>query len=344
MTAPHSPGEAKQSDLDHFAHITDPTERIFAAMNYAMDRSVGKVRNALAANNLDDNTIIVFLNDNGGTPFNDNQPLNGYKGLAWEGGIRVPMFVKAPGLQAGTFDAPYLELDLLPTVYAAAGGDVSQLNAEGVDLMPHFSGANSNNPHELLYWRNGAQWAVRKGEWKLGNPDGSTGTVLFNIALDQSETTNVASQNPAIVTDLLRAFTDWEVENHKPYWGFEPFIAPYDHFVYRTDNLPSNPNVFHSFTSGAIWRDAVSGAVAAVNRADSYANLKLEFPVQAGRQLLCRLQHSATDPTDFHAERSLLFRRFYRDFQLQRQPAARRAQCPPSCLCKISKATVRRFA
>jgi hypothetical protein len=160
--APHTPREAKQQDLDHFAHIADPDVRLKAAMNYALDRSVGQVLSALDDPNGDgntsdsvrDNTIVVFLNDNGGQVGNDNSPLRGNKGLTWEGGLRVPFIVNMPGVAPGTFNAPITAYDVLPTVYAAAGGDVAQLDSDGVDLKPYFTGAATGVPHnEALFWR-----------------------------------------------------------------------------------------------------------------------------------------------------------------------------------------------
>ncbi len=119
-------------------------------MVYGMDREVGDIMSAVTANGLDNNTIIVFLNDNGGYNSiqnglnlgDDNYPLNGYKGLASEGGIRVPFLIKAPGLQPGIYDSPIIEQDLLPTFVDAAGGDASQFQTDGVNLIPHLSGAD----------------------------------------------------------------------------------------------------------------------------------------------------------------------------------------------------------
>ena len=113
-------------------------------MNYALDRSVGQVLQAIDDPNGDgntsdsvrDNTIVVFLNDNGGQSDNDNSPFPGSKGRTWEGGIRVPFIVSMPGVAPGVFNAPITAYDVLPTVYAAAGGDVAQLDSDGVDLKP----------------------------------------------------------------------------------------------------------------------------------------------------------------------------------------------------------------
>ena len=134
-TAPHTPHGGKQQDIAHFPHIVGRNVQIRAAIKYALDRSVGKVLDAIDDPNGDgntsdsvrDNTIIVFVNDNGGTNINDNTPFAGNKGLTWEGGIRVPFMIHVPGVEPGVYDEPVIGYDILPTVYAAAGGNVAQL-------------------------------------------------------------------------------------------------------------------------------------------------------------------------------------------------------------------------
>lgn len=271
VTAPHDPGDAKQQDMAHLSHISDPGWRTKAAMTYAMDRAVGKVLDALEQNGIDDETIVVFVSDNGGTEFADKGPFAGRKGLTWEGGIRSPFMIHVPGLAAGVYNAPVIGQDILPTVYAAAGGDAASLNVDGVNLLPYLSGANTSDPHQALFWRTNNIWAVRKGDWKLGNFDGSGAPPrLHNLATDPGEATDLAAQNPQIVADLLRELTHWEATLDKPIWGI---IAAnnFDHFVFQgvsTFSLWHTPNN---------WKDAATGQAATMNRADSYPNTILEF-------------------------------------------------------------------
>ena len=177
FNAPHSPwtpAGAKQADLDHFANISDLTRRTEAAVNYAMDRSIGEVLTSLQANGVEDNTIVVFLNDNGPPPsaFNEGHsyPLRGFKGSSTEGGLRVPFLIRAPGLQPGYYDTPVDAHDLLPTLYNAVGGDVSQLDADGHDVMSYLKGEDTEDPNTVRFYRSFDTWAVRRGDWKLTLP------------------------------------------------------------------------------------------------------------------------------------------------------------------------------
>jgi len=265
LNAPHTPLEAKQADLDRFAHITDGTQKLLSAMTYAMDRAVGRVADAIEASG--EETIVVFLNDNG-SPFTDsNPPFRGNKGLTWEGGIRVPFFINAPGLEPGVYDAPISAYDVLPTLYAAAGGDVSQLNTDGVDLIPYLSGSNPEDPHEILVWRTHVIWALRKGDWKIGSPNGSP-IVMYNLASDPGETTNVISQYPEIAEELYREMTYWESEMDKNRWG--PHAGnSFDHFVFRGNSA--------WFSTADAWVNPITNQLAHLKPADGYPNLILEF-------------------------------------------------------------------
>ncbi|HYO24199.1 MAG TPA: sulfatase-like hydrolase/transferase, partial [Lacipirellulaceae bacterium] len=113
LSAPHDPFTVKKQDWDLFPHLTDSAQRTTAAMVHALDRSVGMVTSALAAQGIDDETIIVFLNDNGGTPSHDNRPYRDFKATTFEGGIRVPYLIKAPGLAAGVYDQPVTMYDIM---------------------------------------------------------------------------------------------------------------------------------------------------------------------------------------------------------------------------------------
>ncbi len=277
--APHVPHDAKQVDLDRFADIADPARRAIAAMNYGLDRAVGDITSALAANGIEDNTIVVYLNDNGGYfvgPF-DNFPLRGHKRSTWEGGIRVPFMIKAPGLTPGTYDAPVSSLDLMSTFVVAAGGDVNALETEGTDLMPYLTGDVAGDPHELMFWRfpegNEAKFAVRKGDWKLVRPEIATFVRLFNVADDVREVAMLNSQQPEVVEELLRELTFWEATLEKPKWG--SLGAPrnlFDHFVFRNDVA-----AVQNWSAADAWQQAGTNTNVTFRADNAYANAILEF-------------------------------------------------------------------
>jgi autotransporter-associated beta strand protein len=277
FTTPHTPQEAKQADLDHFASITDPTRRAIAAMTYAMDRSIGDVLDALATNGLDENTIVVFTNDNGATSYVGNPPFKGHKGTTWEGGIRVPLLVKGPGLEPGVYDSPISFFDMLPTIVTAAGGDVSQFPHDGHDVMPYLKGEGVEDPNRVLFWRSGIVWAVRKGDWKLESPYADS-FFLHNIAEDTDENYyQYYNTRPDIVADLLRELTNWEAQMAKPKWsslGIENQNL-FDHFVFRTDQ----GNAVNWSTASA-WEQADTAFIATLKPGDAYPNAVLEFGVR----------------------------------------------------------------
>ena len=168
--AVHTPMDAKKDLLEKFPSIKDSGRRAAAAMMASLDENIGRLTQVIKQNNLDSNTVIIFLNDNGGatTNFSDNGPLRGMKGSKWEGGIRVGMIVnwkdKVP--ENSTYDQPVISLDILPTFLAAAGAKQSgSKKLDGVNLLPFITNENKAAPHEILYWRRGVAAAVREGKW-----------------------------------------------------------------------------------------------------------------------------------------------------------------------------------
>jgi arylsulfatase A-like enzyme len=165
--------------------------------------------------------LIIFITDNGGpTAVNSsrNDPLRGFKAQVWEGGVRVPFLMQWKGrLPAGkTYDRAVISLDILPTALAAAEGKVSdKLKLDGVNLLPYLTGKNDQAPHELLFWRFGAQWAVRKGDWKLTNIPGQD-LHLADLAADIGQSRDLAAQKPEVVKALEAAYRQWNTENVEP--------------------------------------------------------------------------------------------------------------------------------
>ncbi len=145
--APHTPLQALKSDYDALSGIENHRLRVYAAMIKALDRGVGSVLNAVKAAGIDDNTLIIFTSDNGGANYiglpDINKPFRGWKSTFFEGGIRVPMFVKWPAkIKPGsTFASAVGHVDIFATAAAAGGAETpADKKLDGVNLMPFIVG------------------------------------------------------------------------------------------------------------------------------------------------------------------------------------------------------------
>lgn len=222
FTAVHAPMEATEADLAEFPEL-EGIRKTLAAMTLAMDRASGRVLDTLERLGIADNTIVVFTNDNGGPSDHNgsnNYPLAGVKSTHLEGGVRVPFLMRWPaGLEdVARYDKPISTLDLLPTFYAAGGGDVAEIdNIDGVNLLPYLSGDSDARPHETMYWKRDVRATVRDGDWKLLRfPDRPA--ELYNLADDIGEQRNLAEQHPDIVKDLYKKIFAWELTTERPRW------------------------------------------------------------------------------------------------------------------------------
>ena len=223
FNAQHAPLQAPKKYLDRFADISDEKRKTFAAMLSAMDDAVGTITKKVRDLGQEENTLVFYLADNGGptaSTTSSNGPLNGFKATTWEGGVRVPFMVQWKGrIPAGkTYDNPVIQLDILPTVLKAAGGEVDAAwKLDGLDLMPYLTGANTAKPHETLYWRFGEQWAIRHGDHKLLVARGS-GQVpeLYDLSKDLGEKNNLAAAQPEKTAELKKLWDAWNAEQAEP--------------------------------------------------------------------------------------------------------------------------------
>ncbi|MFR9499772.1 MAG: sulfatase-like hydrolase/transferase [Rikenellaceae bacterium] len=222
--APHSPFQAIPEYLDRTTHIYDPWRSVYAAMILAVDDGVGKIWESLEANGIDDNTMIIFLSDNGGINLADNSPRRAWKGNMYEGGISTPFAIYWKGvLQGGKrYDHYISALDIFPTVAVAAGADISKFEKplDGVDLIPHLRGKKKSQPHETLFWRTcgGFEWAVRTGDYKLVKSNFSDTPQLFNLKKDIGESTDISSEYPELVATMSADFNSWSSQMVEPAW------------------------------------------------------------------------------------------------------------------------------
>ena len=225
FNAVHAPLQATEKYLNRFSAIPEGKRRTFAAMLSALDDGVGAVMAAVRESGLDDRTLVVFVSDNGGPTAqttSGNGSLRGFKAQTWEGGIRVPFILRWPGqIPAGkTYDRPVIQLDVVPTVLAAAGipaGDGPGL--DGVNLLPFVRGEAAGDPHDVLFWRFGRQRAVRAGDWKLTDPGDGAAARLFNLADDLSEQHDLAAKYPDKLKSLEADYARWDIGNVAPKWG-----------------------------------------------------------------------------------------------------------------------------
>jgi arylsulfatase A-like enzyme len=230
FNAIHGPQQGTEQDLDKFKAVTDKKRQLALAMTCALDRNVGRVLAAVRKHALEENTIVVFLSDNGGKPDDNgslNTPLRGEKGQLWEGGIRVPFCMKWPARVKGgrMLDFPVIALDILPTVFAAAGGKLDG-DMDGIDLMPFVTG-ESAPPKRTLHWRFNRSWAVRDGEWKLVF-DGAGVPHLFRIVEDIAEAHDLRDQHPDVVQRLKAAHEGWNANLMPKLWGWDKSFPIYD--------------------------------------------------------------------------------------------------------------------
>lgn len=256
---PHTPMQAKKEDLEAYAHITPKRRQTYCAMQKCMDDNIGLMIKKLKATGQYENTLIVFMSDNGGSVTASsaiNAPLNGMKGTFLEGGLRSPMIMHWPkGLKSSTYKKPVISLDLTPTFVHLAGGKIEPETIgkgkkaylrihDGVNLIPHLTdpAMKDKAPHKALFWRMALRGsAVRVGDWKLIQTPHHA-TMLFNLANDQSEQKNLANEMPEKVTELTQQYADWaESLKANPFWISGNFWSKYNRKLYDIEYELTQP-------------------------------------------------------------------------------------------------------
>lgn len=260
FTAPHTPLYNSPDFNDPRLSGLSGIQKQYGSMMLTMDKEIGRILGRLddpngdgnTADSIADNTMVMFINDNGGADAQSSSPnganngvLRRGKGSPYEGGIRVPMIIAGAGVsptaQGTVYSAPVHGVDILPTAFAAGGG-TNGTAADGVNLLPHINGQIATNPHEVIVHKHRTMFAVIKDDWKLvwsgGSP--STNYQLYNVTNDISETNNISGANPALVAELSRDLTDYESEFDKPRYAIlgqtvDATINLFDHFKFRPD-------------------------------------------------------------------------------------------------------------
>ncbi|MDA7640454.1 sulfatase-like hydrolase/transferase [Opitutaceae bacterium] len=214
--AVHTPAQAPREDIDFYKnkypYLTD-TRATLMAMLYHLDKGVGAVVNKLKAEQIWENTLLIFLTDNGGAGAMEanNGSLRGFKQMLYEGGIRTPWIVSWPAKFPGgrSIDTPVISFDILPTVLDALEIEVDRA-FDGKSLLPLIEGAAQTH-HAALHWDIAGprkEWAARQGDWKLFSSRGKQ--ELYHLEKDPSETTDVIDLNPAKAKELLELHKKWK--------------------------------------------------------------------------------------------------------------------------------------
>jgi arylsulfatase A-like enzyme len=215
FNAPHwpwqVPGDEPYPDTLHFTGGGSPEK--FAGMMKSLDQAVGNILAALEEQKLADKTIVIFTNDNGGERFSDNGGLTDDKYSLWEGGIRVPAFVRWPGkIRAGTETKQVaVTMDWTATILSL-GKAKPDRDMDGIDLLPVLTGRQSRTIDRTLYWRLGqriSQKAIRKGDWKYLR-DEKGAEYLFDLSVDQQEKNNLRDKKPEVLSDMKSSYEKWE--------------------------------------------------------------------------------------------------------------------------------------
>ena len=213
---------------------------VFAAQTEHLDRSIGRVLAELKKLGVEQNTVVIFLSDNGGAaedpnggdksaPIGSRDSFRGYarpwatvsntpwrrhKVTAYEGGISTPLIVRWPAgipqSSAGKYvREPAHIIDLLPTFLGLAGAANESHQLEGQNILPMFKG-NPGNPNRIFCWEHEGYRAIRDGKWKLVEAAGRESKwELFDIETDRIESHNLADARPEVVRDLLAEYDRW---------------------------------------------------------------------------------------------------------------------------------------
>jgi arylsulfatase A-like enzyme len=228
--------------------------RLLAGMTLAIDDGVGEIMKTLEKYDIDENTAIVFLSDNGSPAtiagpatistgdlvMSKKMGLRGYKGDTYEGGIRVPFLIKWPGVvpSGERYNDPVISIDIVPTITNFLGIPNPETGYDGVDLLPFLNGENDQPPHEYLYWRYQDEYAYRKGDWKLTWNSREkvmhmTAAVvldkhtiepkLFNIKNDPFERHDMTELYPEKAKELLDEFNEMDSKMPDAGLGRVPF-------------------------------------------------------------------------------------------------------------------------
>ena len=230
-----------------------PSNPAYAGLLEELDQSVGRIVEAVDRTGLAENTLILFLSDNGGLEHEQsgrlvtaNAPLRGEKGTLYEGGIRIPAIARWPGhVPAGRESAtPAITMDVYPTLLELVGAAAAKNQLlDGISLVPVLKNPAASLARDALYWHlphyhhSTPASAIRRGDWKLIEFFEDNALELYHLSVDPSEQTNLAAREPARARGLRDALAAWRTRVGARLPHPNPKYAPA-----RADELASGEN------------------------------------------------------------------------------------------------------
>jgi len=221
-----APADASDQEGERKVNLVQ-NNPVYAAMLEQLDTGIGRVLAALASNGLDQNTIVIFTSDNGGLSTSEgsptsNVPLRGGKGWPYEGGIREPWIIRAPGITSpgSICDTPVISTDFYPTMLALAGLPARpRQHLDGISLAPLLKG-ESLDREKPLFWHyphysnqgGSPHGAIREGDWKLIEWYEDGKLELYNIPQDIGEKNDLAARHPDKAASLRAKLIEWRKE------------------------------------------------------------------------------------------------------------------------------------
>ncbi|MBD3267990.1 sulfatase-like hydrolase/transferase, partial [bacterium] len=238
--APHSPWQVPGVFYEKYKNKgLDNKTACAYAMCENVDYNVGRLLDTLDRYNLAEDTIVLFLTDNGPNSDRYNGNMRGRKGSSHEGGIRVPLFVRWPGkIQAGKV-IPQIasHIDLLPTLVSLCGIPMLETKPlDGIDLSPLLQGEVNEWKDRMIFTTWGRRGSVRTQRWRAYTQNNRW--ELYDMAADPDESDNVADKHPQVLKRLSRAYEKWYQEATKA--GFDPIPTHIGHPEMRVVTLPGH--------------------------------------------------------------------------------------------------------
>jgi arylsulfatase A-like enzyme len=243
FTSPHAPYQAPQECIDQYKNIEDTTRRTYAGMITCMDDQIGRVLDALQKRGMAENTLIVFMSDNGGNLSamfageldvskiklpSDNGPYRGGKGMLYEGGTRVVALANWPGhIKPGAIDGVIHMVDMFPTLAHVTGAPLARSKPlDGINVWSVISEGAPSPRTEVIYNIEPFRGAVRNGDWKLVWRTPLPAAVeLYNLREDPAEKNNLAAQHPETVRELQARIQELSGQMAKPMFLVSAVVA-----------------------------------------------------------------------------------------------------------------------